>query len=207
MNEPQRAALMALRSNRTNTIYSDLTLRCQGVEFSLHRAIVCPQSGSLRKTDALSPTRPIDEYIFPAATVRRVVLFLYEQCYWWQEDQPSDLPQPAEVFRLLLMQIDVHTAALHFEIDALRTCCEQDFIGTLPMIQSSGGSYTLLVDLAELIHKIPIRGAIPLWQAVVFAFVRSFGQTFWYTGNEQYWHENMQRVAFMRDVNTAIQSM
>ena len=204
MNEQQRAALKALRSNRTNTIYSDLTLRCNGVDFSLHRVIVCPQSRRIYQAQTASRTGVIDESLFSAATVGRVILFLYDQCYRWQTDQLSASPTAAEVFQLLLMQIDVHTAAVHFEIDALVACCEQDFSATLPMIRSSGGDCSLLVNLAELIYRIPTREAARLWQAVVFAFVYGFGQAPWRNVD---WRDNEQRVAFMRDIDAVHWSM
>ncbi|CAG9974340.1 unnamed protein product [Clonostachys byssicola] len=75
--------------------YSDFKLRCHGVEFKLHKSVVCMQSPMFAAaldgnfTEAASGT--IDAELFDVDTIRRLVQFFYIGDY--NTENPSDTKQ------------------------------------------------------------------------------------------------------------------
>ncbi|KAH6952495.1 hypothetical protein BKA56DRAFT_504789 [Ilyonectria sp. MPI-CAGE-AT-0026] len=65
--------------------YSDFTLVCQGQQFYLHQAIICPQSpviaGALQGEFQEARTKVLNVEAFDLATVRRMVTFMYTEEY------------------------------------------------------------------------------------------------------------------------------
>lgn len=83
--------------------YTDLTLSCQGQEFKVHRAIVCPQSpvlaavcdGGFKETTS----RIIDLNEFDVDTVKQMIMFMYTYTYYDNDNDnvqagPDDMPVP-----------------------------------------------------------------------------------------------------------------
>ncbi|GAB7327248.1 hypothetical protein MBLNU13_g11143t1 [Cladosporium sp. NU13] len=79
--ESNSTANKLLRSEK----YSDLTILCQGHEFKVHKAIICPQSEMISKMcDADMQERStgiIEHKEFDADTVERMIDFAYEKSY------------------------------------------------------------------------------------------------------------------------------
>jgi len=65
--------------------YSDLTIVCQGRQFRVHKAILCPQSEVISKLcdiDMLErKTGVIEHEEFDADTVKRMIDFAYKKVY------------------------------------------------------------------------------------------------------------------------------
>ncbi|KAK4580331.1 hypothetical protein LTR86_000534 [Recurvomyces mirabilis] len=81
----ERDTLVRLANLRANERYSDLTIRCQGREFKVHKAVVCPASTVIASACDIamreSTTGIIEHSFFDVDTLGRMISYIYTQDY------------------------------------------------------------------------------------------------------------------------------
>lgn len=114
-------------------LYSDLVLECEGRQFKVHKALVCPQSPVLTAQmrdqwqEAQSGVIRVDE--FDAGTMLRFLQFLYKKDYPTAAlgDSSEGDSECAERNRVLLVHARVVAAADNYQVDVLKEMAAERF--------------------------------------------------------------------------------
>ncbi|KAK3683094.1 hypothetical protein LTR37_020579 [Vermiconidia calcicola] len=92
MNSHQEHSLSVIAGLQNNPDFSDLTIKCHGREFRVHRAVVCQFSPVI--ADQCNSTfregflREIEHEQYTASTVERMLSYMYSQWYTVTGDRP-----------------------------------------------------------------------------------------------------------------------
>ncbi|GAB7364988.1 hypothetical protein MBLNU230_g5771t1 [Neophaeotheca triangularis] len=111
--------------------FSDMTIRCDGEEFPVHRIVVCGMSSVL---DALckinmreSKENVIDHDEFDATTVKRMLQYMYTSTYTL-EDEIFDIDDPNTANDILLVHVRVYAIADYYDVLSLRLQARSRFV-------------------------------------------------------------------------------
>ncbi|KAK3719605.1 hypothetical protein LTR37_004142 [Vermiconidia calcicola] len=92
MNSHQEHSLSVIAGLQNNADFSDLTIKCHGREFRVHRAVVCQFSPVIadqcNSTFREGVLREIEHEQYTASTVERMLSYMYSQWYTVTGDRP-----------------------------------------------------------------------------------------------------------------------
>lgn len=130
-NEHEHNFLSKMAALHLNADYSDLVLRCDGLEFPLHQALVCSLSPVIRnecKDNRFKEgeTGVIEHQEYDSDTVRRMVSYIYTQDYNVEDEPPHGSSVPDETASntntQLVAYVRVYAIGTFYDISTLSAC-------------------------------------------------------------------------------------